>query len=421
MPLQQSLRCRRLSDKATWPSTSSAGTNRLSKQPKHMPRFNLLLIEKAGKFHYTWIKDLNRLLYDQRNHRERNHFCERCLHGYIREDLLEAHRPACRGIGQTVVQVEMPEEGKLTFQNHHKQLPAPYIIYADFEALTTKIEGPELDPTKSNTTKTQQHETCSYSYVVVRCDGETEPPVEYRGSNAAQHFLQALQEEERKIKGVLANPKAMRMTPEDWQTHKTATTSHMCLQDLARDSVRDHCHTIGKYRDAAHSACNLKLLLNPKATVVPVIFHNLHGYDSDLLMQAISKVEGNVSCIPNNTEKYISFSLGQLRFIDNAQFLLALLTRWWRRTGRRFSRSQRNTSRTRLDAKLSRARMFTPRVHGLLGALTEVEKLVPNLRNKDRYVLHYRNQQLYMSLGMRETKIVPSGSTKDLGWSHTSG
>ena len=36
--------------------------------------------------------------------------------------------------------------------------------------------------------------------------------------------------------------------------------------------------------------------------------------------------------------------------------------------------------------------------HDLLGvgaAPTEVEKLVPNHRNKDRYVLHYRNLQLY--------------------------
>ena len=46
--------------------------------------------------------------------------------------------------------------------------------------------------------------------------------------------------------------------------------------------------------------------------------------------------------------------------------------------------------------------------NSLLGvgvAPTEVEKLVPNLRNKDRYVLHYRNLQLYMSLGMRLTKV----------------
>ena len=114
----------------------------ISKQPQDMPRINLLLIEKAGKFHYTWIKDLNRLLHDQSKCSNRKHFCERCLHGYTREDLLEAHKPECHGIGQTAVRVEMPEEGKnkLAFQNHHKQLPAPYIIYA--EAFTTKVEGP---------------------------------------------------------------------------------------------------------------------------------------------------------------------------------------------------------------------------------------------------------------------------------------
>ena len=77
-----------------------------------MPRINLLLIEKAGKFYYTWIKDLNRLLHDQSKCSNRKHYCERCLHGYTREDLLEAHKPECRGIGQTAVQVEMPEEGK---------------------------------------------------------------------------------------------------------------------------------------------------------------------------------------------------------------------------------------------------------------------------------------------------------------------
>ena len=140
----------------------------ISKQPEDMPRRNMLLIEKAGKTHYTRIKDLNRLLYDRSKHKERKHFCERCLHGYTREDLLEAHKPECRGIGQTLtaVRVEMPEEGKnkLAFQNHHKQLPAPYIVYAHFEALTTKFEGPELDPTKSNTQRTQHHEACSYSY-----------------------------------------------------------------------------------------------------------------------------------------------------------------------------------------------------------------------------------------------------------------
>ena len=152
----------------------------------------------------------------------------------------------------------------------------------------------------------------------------TEPPVEYRGPNAVGHFLESLQEEECKIKAVLADPQAMRMRG-DWRAFRAAETCHVCDKPLEGDSVRDHCHITGKYRGAAHTACNLKLRLSPKTTTIPVVFHNLHGYDSHLLIQAISKVEGRVHCIPNNTEKYISFSLGQLRFIDSVQFLLASL------------------------------------------------------------------------------------------------
>ena len=131
----------------------------------------------------------------------------------------------------------MPEKGKnkLNFQNNHKQLPAPFIIYADFEALTTKVEGSELDPTKSNTQRTQHHEACSYSYIVVRCDGQTEPPVEYHGHNAAEHLLKSLQEERSKIKGVLADPKAMRLTREDWLAFRTSETCHVCDKPLEGD------------------------------------------------------------------------------------------------------------------------------------------------------------------------------------------
>ena len=35
----------------------------------------------------------------------------------------------------------------------------------------------------------------------------------------------------------------------------------------------------------------------------------------------------------------------------------------------------------------------------------DVKKSIPNLGNKTKYVLHYRNRQLYLSLGMRLTTI----------------
>ena len=35
----------------------------------------------------------------------------------------------------------------------------------------------------------------------------------------------------------------------------------------------------------------------------------------------------------------------------------------------------------------------------------DVKKLIPNLSNKTNYVVHYRNLQLYLSLGIKLTKI----------------
>ena len=81
----------------------------------------------------------------------------------------------------------------------------------------------------------------------------------------------------------------------------------------------------GKYRGTAHNECNFKLKLNPKTTPIPVIFHNLKGYDGHLLMQAMVRVQGEIKCISTNTEKYISFSVGNLRFIDSVNFLLSSL------------------------------------------------------------------------------------------------
>ena len=56
-----------------------------------------------------------------------------------------------------------------------------------------------------------------------------------------------------------------------------------------------------------------------------VIFHNLKGYHGHLLMQAMARVRGEIKCIPTNTEKCISFSLGNLRFVDSMNFLLSSL------------------------------------------------------------------------------------------------
>ena len=55
---------------------------------------------------------------------------------------------------------------------------------------------------------------------------------------------------------------------------------------------------------------------------VPVIFHNLKGYDSHLIMQEIGKFDVKVNVIPNRLEKYMAFTINNnLVFIDSMQFM----------------------------------------------------------------------------------------------------
>ena len=70
--------------------------------------------------------------------------------------------------------------------------------------------------------------------------------------------------------------------------------------------VRGHCHHIGKYSGAAHSACNLQCKV-PKN--IPAVFHNRSNYDFYLIVNQLSKdFNGPFSCLGENTEKYITFS-----------------------------------------------------------------------------------------------------------------
>ena len=74
----------------------------------------------------------------------------------------------------------------------------------------------------------------------------------------------------------------------------------------------------GKYRDAAHWSCNNNLKVSKKFAV---IFHNLKGYDSHLIFKELSKFDCRINVIPNGLEKYMSFSLNNLVFIDSILFM----------------------------------------------------------------------------------------------------
>ena len=59
---------------------------------------------------------------------------------------------------------------------------------------------------------------------------------------------------------------------------------------------------------------------------IPVVFHNLRGYESHLIMQEIGTFDMKISVMPNGLEKCMAFTINRnLVFIDSMQFLNSIL------------------------------------------------------------------------------------------------
>ena len=317
-------------------------------------QMNLLLITEDEKKHYVLIKDFNAFMYSPTKHKERKHFCMYCLQCFSSEGILANHVNNCLTVNG-VQAINMPKQGENIpkFNNFHKQLPVPFVIYADFEAITRKVQGckqgEEIENEKNKRSYTeayQTHEDCGYGYKLVCCYRErySKPIQTYRGENAVYKFMEKMLEEVEYCKAVVKEcfNKPLVMTEDDEQHFRTMDRCHICGNKYTDKDVRvrDHCHITGKFRGSAHQECNLKLRIKPEDIKIPVIFHNLRGYDSHFIMQQIGEIakkhaytnkkgekqDLNINAIPNNMEKYMAFTLGNhLTFIDSFQFMSSSL------------------------------------------------------------------------------------------------
>ena len=146
---------------------------------------NLLLITENKNKHYVLIKDFNKFIYNQTKHKERKHFCMHGLQCFSSEKVLANHKENCIQInGTQAIRMPTKKDNILKFNNFHKQLPVPFVIYADFEAITEKIHGCQPNENKSYTEAYQKHVDCSYGHKVVCCydDKYSKPEQIYRKS-----------------------------------------------------------------------------------------------------------------------------------------------------------------------------------------------------------------------------------------------
>ena len=163
-------------------------------------------------------------MYNQTEHKERKHFCMYCLQFFSSMQALNNHKEICIKINGGKA-TKMPEKGsKVKCTNFHKQLPVPFVIDADFEAITEKVKGCKPKNDKSYTEAYQQHTACGYGYKVVCCyDNKYSKPVQiYRGENAVYKFMEKMLEEVKYCKNVIKYKfnKPLKMTKEDEENFK---------------------------------------------------------------------------------------------------------------------------------------------------------------------------------------------------------
>ena len=315
-------------------------------QEKFQDHMELLLINKDKKNHYVLIKNFNKFMFDQTKHNCKKHFCMYCLQCFSREDVLTEHIKNCLSINGKQA-IKMPEKGQhVSFRNYHKQIPIPFVIYADFEAITEKVHGCLPNNEKSYTQAYQKHIDCGYGYkLVCHYDDKFSKPVQvFRGENAVYDFMEKMIEEVEWCKTIMKTHfnKPLVMTEKNKLDFESSNNCHICKKRYSEKDirVRDHCHITGNYRGSAHQDCNLKLRLSPSNIQIPVFFHNLRGYDSHFIMQQIGEIakkhvyknkkgeecQMDINCIPNNMEKYMAFMLGKhLLFLDSFQFMSSSL------------------------------------------------------------------------------------------------
>ena len=81
------------------------------------------------------------------------------------------------------------------------------------------------------------------------------------------------------------------MTEEEENLFRKSNNCWICkkfINNNNEEKVRDHCNGTGKIRGAAHRNCNVNFQLTKK---VPIIFHNLRGYDSHLICNEPDKFD----------------------------------------------------------------------------------------------------------------------------------
>ena len=241
---------------------------------------DLLLIEdKDGNTHDTWLKNMSHLMAGGIGHTRhyKRLICKRCLTGFKTEAKLETHKVVCTDKGFVQRSVFPTEENEmLQFKNYKNKWLLPFVIYADMEC---KLEESDEENVIS------KHTPISIAYSMVSIDLKWQRDCwVYTGDDCVQQVLLRLDKLKLELADVMNLQLPMKpLSPVQQEEHFTTSKCYLCQKqfDENEETSRkhaDHCHITGVYRGPACQYCTMNKL-SLKGLELPIFFHNLKGYD----------------------------------------------------------------------------------------------------------------------------------------------
>lgn len=364
-------------------SQETFGQNERGKKP-HI-RLGLLISQKPKLVNRSVCGSFNDLLYNahfvlihdlvglcgavnaKRGHisKKSTFYCDNCLNRFSRmEGLngLKEHREACLYNKPTKLTLPYKDKAFIKFNNFRFLELHPFVIYADLEAVNApKEEAVEIGSTKV----IADHKVSAWAYQIIVSEryrdifsdlkGAQEKNFQdirsYCGEGAMDLFFNSLMEDADVMHSIVMGPRGdvemEEMSDEKYEeTLNAPTDCYFCrtplpkpktadavadgedpTEDLMSVRVMHHDHFTGKVMGVAHSRCNIGASLKKKY-FVPVVFHNLKGYDGYHIIRSSGdwgKVS-SINVVAKSLEKFTSFNLNKkVRFIDSLQFLQASL------------------------------------------------------------------------------------------------
>ena len=310
--------------------------------------------------------------------------CPYCLHCLTEARLLTGHLPDWSVHPEQKVKYPSPDDPEKNIKKFKavvKTLPVPLVLYADFEAFLVPTE--ETKVSASNTKVRQLHKPSGFACLRVSQVPEVNGKIfTYSGENSMTVFFEHIKNQDRYVRSIISDMKPMKTLTEAQQLqHAAATTCELCHGQFTKKNMKTkhHCHLSGLYIGPYCNTCNLKLkykkgsnsdptdekkkaskrkqtkffngtfrkfikraediaknnddldttdyMMTEDSYMIPVIFHNLKGYDSHLIMQYIIReyAPWSIDVIPTSSEKFLSFQIDNLRFLYSLQFFTAFL------------------------------------------------------------------------------------------------